>query len=141
MKKFFITAIVLVVTVLTIPAVRAFAAEKPLKDIPIWGYSESGKAYCRYDETGGEYVLTYFNSNGSKQLYKSKKKFAHDESFSKDGKTVFYQIDNTVYRYSYESGKRKKIYTLPENERDCKRFVWLYSSPNGEYCAIRIEYI
>lgn len=139
MKKF-ITAIIIIVTVLAIPAVGAFAAEKPLEDIPTRGYTESGKAYCLYEESGGEYVLTYFNSNGSEQLYKSKKKFEHDESFSEDGKTVFYEIDNTVYRYSYESGKRKKIYTLPENERSSKRFVWLYSSPNGEYCAIRIEY-
>ncbi|MDE5576040.1 MAG: hypothetical protein K2J11_01460 [Oscillospiraceae bacterium] len=141
MKKVIFTAIVLIITVLAMPAVGAFAAEKPLEDIPIWGYSESGKAYCRYDETDGEYVLTYFNSNGSERLYKSKKKFAHDESFSEDGETVFYQIDNTVYRYSYESGKRKKIYTLPENKSGSKRFVRLYSSPNGEYCAIRIEYI
>lgn len=139
MKKFFITAIILIVTVLAMPAAGAFAAEKALEDIPTRGYTESGKAYCLYEEKDGEYVLTYVNSAGTKQLYKSKEKFKHNESFSEDGKTVFYSIDNKVYRYSYESGKRKKIYTVPENGSSYKRYTYVYSSLNGEYCAIRVE--
>ncbi len=130
MRKIFIIALVLIVTVLAIPAVGAFAEGKALEDIPTWGYTESSKAYCRYTESDGEYVLTYFNSNGTKQLYKSEKEFKHDESFSEDGKTVFYKIDNAIYRYSYESGKRKKIYTVPENKSEYKRFVNVYSSPD-----------
>ena len=140
MKKFFITAIVLIVTVFTMPAVRTFAAEKALEDIPTRGYTQSSKAYCLYEENDGEYVLTYINCNGTNQLYKSKEEFKHHESISEDGKTVFYKIDDTVYRYSYESGKRKKIYTVPENGSSRNRSVLVYSSPNGEYCAIRIEY-
>lgn len=139
MKKFFITAIIIIITVIAMPAAGAFAAEKALEDIPTRGYTQSSKAYCLYEENDGEYVLTYINCNGTNQLYKSKEEFKHHESISEDGKTVFYKIDDTVYRYSYESGKRKKIYTVSENESSRNRSVLVYSSPNGEYCAIRIE--
>lgn len=140
MKKFFITAIVLIVTALAMPAAGAFAADKPLEAIPARGYTQSSKAYCLYEENDGEYTLTYINSNGTKQLYKSKKEFKHHESISEDGKTVFYSIDNTVYRYSYESGKRKKIYTAQKNENSYDTHVHQRSSPSGEYCFICVEH-
>lgn len=140
MKNFFITAIVLIVTVLTLPAVRAFAEGKELEDIPARGYTESGKAYCLGEEKDGKYTLTYVNSEGTKALYKSDKEFEYDKSISEDGKTVFFCIDDSaVYRYSYESGKRKKIYTVPESESSYKNHAYVYSSPNGEYCVILVE--
>lgn len=138
MKKFFVTVIAIIVTVLAIPAVRAFAADAALEDIPTLGYTESGKAYCLYEEVGGKYVLTYVNSRGTKQLYKSKEEFKHSQSLSEDGKTVFYSINNTVYRYSCESGKRKKIYTVP-NVKNNYTYVYPNSSPSGEYCFIYVE--
>ena len=50
MKKFFVTAIAVIIAVLAIPAVKAFAADTALEDIPILGYSESGKAVKWYEE-------------------------------------------------------------------------------------------
>lgn len=138
MKKFFITALVIIVTVLAIPAVQTFAADTVLEEIPTLGYTESGKAYCLYEEGDDEYVLTYVNSEGTKQLYKSKEKFKYCKSLSEDGKTVFYSINNTVYRYSYESGKRKKIYTVP-NVKNSYTYVYPNSSHSGEYCFIYVE--
>ena len=135
MKKFFITAIVLIVNILAMPAMGTFAEGKELEDIPTRGYPLSSKAYCLYDESGGEYTLTYINSNGTKQLYKSQNDFKSDETISEDGKTVFFSIDKAIYRYSYESDKREKIYTVPEKLEDIE-LLRLYSSPNGEYCTI-----
>ena len=140
MKKFFIIAIVLIVTVLAIPAVSVFAEGKALEDIPTIGYTQSGKAYCLYDESDGEYVLNYINSNGTKRLYKSEKEFRHHESLSKDGKTLFYSINNTVYRYSYESGKRQKIYTAQNKKDSYATHIYLHSSQSGEYCFIQVEH-
>lgn len=136
MKKFFITAIAVIIAVLSVPVSVAFADNEELADIPMRVYSASGKAYCLYEEKDGEYTLTYVNSKGTKQLYKSKEKFKYDSSISEDGKTAFYSVNNTVYRYSYESGKRKKIYTAKENKNDSYTSVYLNSSPNGEYCFI-----
>lgn len=140
MKKIFITAIVIIITVLAAPAVRTFAEKKALEDIPARNYSESSKAYCLYEENDGEYVLTCINSNGTKQLYKSKEKFEHYESFSEDGETVFYSINNTVYRYSYQSGKRKKIYTAQNNGSGYAVHIYPRSSPSGEYCFICVKH-
>lgn len=140
MKKFFVTSIAIIVTVLAIPAVRAFAADAALEDIPTLGYTESGKAYCLYEEGDGEYVLTYVNSEGTKQLYKSKEKFKYCKSLSEDGKTVFYSINNTVYRYSCESGKRKKIYTAKSTEDSYDTHIYLNSSPSGEYCFMCVRH-
>ncbi|MDE5859520.1 MAG: hypothetical protein K2H23_03925, partial [Oscillospiraceae bacterium] len=106
MKKFFITAIVLFAAVLAAPAFSAFADNTALKDIPMLGdYFKDGgnskKAYCYLDYKDGFYTYTYCNSKTEKILYKSKNKFRHDASISKNGKIVFYGIDNSVYRYSY----------------------------------------
>lgn len=145
MKKIFITAVLIILAALTIPAARAFAEEtfpesSELADIPIRGRSESGKAYCLYEEKDGVYRLTYVNSEGTKTLYKSDEKFEYNSSISEDGKTVFFCIDHSaVYRYSYESGKRKKIYTVPESKNRYKNYAYVYSSPNGEYCVISVE--
>lgn len=141
MKKLFITAMAVILAVLSVPVFTAFAADGgELADVPILGYSESGKAYCLYDEVDGEYVLTYVNSKGTKQLYKSKEEFKHHESLSEDGKTLFYSINNTVYRYSCESGKRKKIYTAQSTEDSYDTHVYLNSSPSGEYCFICVRH-
>lgn len=140
MKKFFVTSIAIIVTVLAIPAVRAFAANTVLEDIPTKGQTESGKAYCLYEEGDNEYVLTYVNNEGTKQLYKSKEKFKYCKSLSEDGKTVFYNINNTVYRYSCESGKRKKIYTAKSTEDSYDTHIYLNSSPSGEYCFMCVRH-
>ncbi|MDE7295576.1 MAG: hypothetical protein K2N72_14225 [Oscillospiraceae bacterium] len=129
MKRFLTALIVLVVTALAMPCV-VFAADEPLEDIPARSNSESGKAYCLYEKNNGGYTLTYVNSAGTGLLYSSEEKFKYNESFSEDGKTLFYAVNNTVYKYSYESGKRQKIYTAGDP------YIILYSSPNGEYCLI-----
>lgn len=140
MKKIFITAMAVIFAALSVNILTVFADNEELADIPIRVNSASGKAYCLYEEKDGEYTLTYVNSKGTKQLYRSKEKFKYDSSISEDGKIVFYSVNNTVYRYSYESGKRKKIYTAQENKNDSYTSVYLNSSPNGEYCFICVEH-
>ena len=106
MKKIFIMAIVLIITVLAMPPVRTFADNTALKYIPMLDdYFKDGgnskKAYCYSDYKDGFYTYTYYNRETKKLLYKSKNKFSYDASISKDGKIVFYSIDNSVYRYLY----------------------------------------
>ena len=143
MKKFFITAIIIIVTVLAMPAVGAFAADTALEDIPMLNeyYFGSQKAYLYYS-SDDYYTLTYCSSEKEQVLYKSKENFKikYHASISEDGKTVFFSVNDTVYRYSAESGKREKIYTIkvgyyPERDR-----LSVYSSPNGEYCCINWKY-
>ncbi len=134
MKRFLAALMVFIVTALAMPTV-VFAAEEPLEDIPKRSYSKSSKAYCMYEENDGKYTLTYVNSAGTKLLYKSDEKFEHDNSLSDDGKTLFYSINDTVYKYSYESGKRQKIYTAGDT------YITLYASPSGEYCLIFVEHL
>lgn len=141
MKKFFITAIIIFIAILSAPVFTVSADSGELVDIPIRGNSESGKAYCLYDEKDGEYTLTYVSSRGTKLLYKSEAEFKYNSSISEDGKTVFYSVNNTVYKYSYESGKRKKIYTAQSTKSSSLSLVYLMSSPNGEYCFIFVEHI
>lgn len=140
MKKLFITAMAVIFAVLSVPILTVFADNEELADIPIRGYSASGKAYCLYKEKDGEYTLTYVNSKGTKLLYRSKEKFENCSSLSEDGKTAFYSINNTVYRYSYESGKREKIYTAQNTEDSNYTHVYPRSSPNGEYCFIQVDH-
>lgn len=137
MKNFFITAVVLIVTVLLIPPVRTFADNTALKDIPMLdAYFKNGgsskKAYCYSDYKDGFYTYTYYNSKTQKLLYKSENKFSYDASISKDGKIVFYRIDGSVYRYSYADGKTEKIYT----DKNGNKNFYVKASANGEYCGI-----
>ena len=75
MRKIFITAMAVIFAALSVRILTVFADNEELADIPIRVNSESGKAYCLYEEKDGEYTLTYVNSNGTKQLYRSKEKF------------------------------------------------------------------
>lgn len=92
MKKFFITAIIIFIAILSAPVFTVSADSGELADIPIRGHSESGKAYCLYDEKDGEYMLTYVSSRGTKLLYKSEEEFKYNSSISEDGKTLFYVL-------------------------------------------------
>lgn len=141
MKKIFITATVIFIAVLSMPAVMAFAADTALEDIPMLDeyYFGSQKAYLYYSD-GDNKTLTYCSSEKEKILYKSKKNFSYKASISEDGRTVFFSVNDTVYKYSAKNGKIEKIYTVkvkyyPESDR-----VSLYSSPNGEYCLISWTY-
>lgn len=136
MKKIFITAIIFLIAILSAPIFTVSADSGELADIPIRGNSKSGKAYCLYDEKDGVHTLNYINSEGTKLLYKSKKKFRHATGISEDGKIVFYIINNTMYRYSYESGELKRIYTVKKTGKNNYAKIQLYVSPNGEYCFI-----
>ncbi|MDE5576039.1 MAG: hypothetical protein K2J11_01455 [Oscillospiraceae bacterium] len=140
MKKF-ITAIIIIVTVLAMPAVGAFAAEKPLEDIPMLNeyYCGSQKAYL-YSSWDKYYILKYCSSEREEVLYKSDKEFDYSASISEDGKTVFFGINNIVYKYSYETNKSEKIYAVKVRNYPDKNNLTLYSSPNGEYCFIKWFY-
>lgn len=141
MKKIFITAIILIITVLAMPAVGAFAKEKTLEDIPMLKkyYCGSQKAYL-YSSWDKYYILTYCCSEREEVLYKSDKEFNYSASISEDGKTVFFSIDNTVYKYSFEANKSEKIYAIKVKNYPDKNNLTLYSSPNGEYCFIKWFY-
>lgn len=141
MKKFFITAATIFIAILSIPVFTAFAADTALEDIPMLNkyYFGSKKAYLYYSD-GDNKTLTYCSSEKEKVLYKSKKNFSYRASISEDGRTVFFSVNDTVYKYSARSGKIEKIYTVkvkcyPERNR-----ITLYSSPNGEYCLISWTY-
>lgn len=141
MKKFFITATAIFIAVLSIPAVMAFAADTALEDIPMLDeyYFGSKKAYIYYSDDDNK-TLTYFSSEKEKILYKSKKDFRYKASISEDGRTVFFSVNDTVYKYSARSGKIEKIYTVKVKCYPEQNHVTLYSSPNGEYCLISWTY-
>lgn len=137
MKRLFFTVIAIIIAVLAIPTVRAFAENTALKDIPMLDNyytrgGESKKAYCYHEYDGEFYTYTYYNCKTEKVLYKSKDKFSYDASISKNGKIVFYSVNNAVYRYSFADGKTKKIY----EDKDTQNFMSVKTSPNGEYCYI-----
>ena len=147
MKKIFFTVTMILAAVFIMPCVCANAEKVTLDDVPMLyndfrngGKSKKAYLYYAYDEDSKKYTLTYYNSRSSKLLYKSDDEFYHGASISEDGTIAFYCINDSVYRYSYADGKRKKIYTVPEKDYPGDSSLGLYSSPDGKYCLIKHKY-
>lgn len=89
--------------------------------------------YSGEEKNNGKYPVIYRNYFEKKVIGETWHK-VYDCSDSGDGKTVFYSVDDEIYRYSYDTGKNELIL---KNEGDDIRVA---ASPNGEYCAFRYEY-
>lgn len=119
---------------------KIITANTLLEDIPMHDedYQGSTKAfvYNRYD-TNTNYLI-YRNCSGEKVIYKSNKYFDYEISISEDGTTVYYAINDILYRYSYAEGKSKKTTTLPSDDETVRNSGHtVISSSNGEYCLVR----
>ncbi|MCH5348417.1 MAG: hypothetical protein J1E40_03775 [Oscillospiraceae bacterium] len=147
MRKIFFKAIVILAAVFIMPCVCANAETAALDDVPMFtddfkSRNGSKKAYilCDHDLISDVYTLTYYNIRSSKQLYKSEERFFYDSAISEDGTTAFYSVNDSVYRYSYTTGKIKKIYTVQAEEYTSLGQISVYSSPDGEYCLFSYKY-
>ncbi len=119
---------------------KIITANTLLEDIPMHDedYQGSTKAfvYSRYD-TNTNYLI-YRNCSGEKVIYKSNKYFDYEISISEDGTTVYYAINDILYRYSYAEGKSKKTTALPSDDETVRNSGHtVISSSNGEYCLVR----
>lgn len=138
MKKFFVTALAIILTVLEIPAVRTFATDKTLNEIPVPSFYDSGscKAYCKteYERKSEMYKLYYINQNGKKLICKTKNEIS-DYCVSGNGLTAYYAVENKVYKYSLNDNSVKKIFEADKKDYE-KCGYSITSSENGEYCLL-----
>lgn len=139
MKKIFFTAIVLIVTILAMPAVGTFAADTALEDIPVMSYYYDGsyKAYCKteYDSKNELYRFYYINKTDKKLICKTKEKISN-YCVSGNGLKVYYAIENKVYQYSLKENKVKMIFDIDNDENKVSELKFIFSSDNGEYCFV-----
>lgn len=143
MKKIIFTAVVLIVTVLALPAVGAFAADTALDDIPIISYYYAGsyKADCRteYDSKNELYRFYYINKTDKKLICKTKEEIS-TYCVSGNGLKVFYEIENKIYQYSLKENKVKMIFDIEDDKNKEFEFKFICSSDNGEYCFVYWDY-
>lgn len=139
MKKFFITILAMIVTVLVIPAVRAFAADTALEDIPVMSYYYDGsyKAYCKteHDSENELYRFYYINKTDKKLICKTKEKIS-TYCVSANGLKVYYAIGNKIYQYSLKENKVKMIFDIENDKNKVSELEFIRSSDNGEYCFV-----